>query len=269
MIDAEIEKVYCVYKHTSPSNKVYIGITSKEPNDRWRDGKGYKNNQYFWRAIQKYGWDNFKHEILFENLSKDDACQKEIELIAFYDSTNPQRGYNLSLGGEGSAGASRSEETRKKISESKMGENNPNYGKHFSESTRQKLSNARMKQNLSIETLQKMSEAKKGKPSFKNGKKLSKESCQRISESKKGNKNPNYGKHLSEDHKRKIKESRSRMIIQLDINDNIVAEYPSLIEAERQTGIKSGNICKCCKGKLKTSGGFKWLYKDEYLNTTK
>ena len=59
---------YCVYKHTSPSNKVYIGITSQEPERRWQNGYGYATQQLFWRAIQKYGWDNFKHEIIAEKL---------------------------------------------------------------------------------------------------------------------------------------------------------------------------------------------------------
>lgn len=58
-------KNYCVYKHTSPSNKVYIGITSQEPERRWKNGNGYKKNLYFTKAIKKYGWDNFAHEILW------------------------------------------------------------------------------------------------------------------------------------------------------------------------------------------------------------
>ena len=70
-----------VYKHTFPNGKVYIGITSKKkPNQRWESGIGYSKNQIvMYNAIQKYGWDNIKHEILFENLSKDDACKKEID----------------------------------------------------------------------------------------------------------------------------------------------------------------------------------------------
>lgn len=72
---------YKVYCHISPNNKVYIGITQQEPKQRWQGGKGYKENQYFYRAIQKYGWDNFQHEILFENLTKQEAEKKEIELI--------------------------------------------------------------------------------------------------------------------------------------------------------------------------------------------
>lgn len=93
-------KEYYVYKHTSPSNKVYIGIT-KNIKQRWgANGKHYIKNKHFTRAINKYGWNNFKHEILFDNLSINEAKQKEIELIAYYDSTNPSKGYNISLGGD-------------------------------------------------------------------------------------------------------------------------------------------------------------------------
>ena len=72
---------YTVYKHTSPNNKVYIGITSRKPEYRWNSGKGYINNKYFTTAINKYGWNEFEHSILYENLSKEEAETKEIELI--------------------------------------------------------------------------------------------------------------------------------------------------------------------------------------------
>ena len=51
-------KTYIVYKHTSPSNKVYIGITSKDVRQRWCNGFGYQTQLYFFRAIVKYGWIN-------------------------------------------------------------------------------------------------------------------------------------------------------------------------------------------------------------------
>lgn len=73
---------YIVYKHTSPSGGVYIGITSQEPERRWRsDGSGYRQNTHFYNAIKKYGWDAFKHEILFEGLELDEALRIEKELI--------------------------------------------------------------------------------------------------------------------------------------------------------------------------------------------
>ena len=65
--------MFCVYKHTCPNGKVYIGITCQKPEQRWRHGKGYKRNALFFRAINKYEWENIKHEILYENLTKEQA----------------------------------------------------------------------------------------------------------------------------------------------------------------------------------------------------
>ena len=110
------ENIWCVYKHTTPSGKVYIGITSQRPLRRWRCGNGYKSNPYFYHAIQKYGWDNIEHEILFKNLSEDDAKNKEIDLIEQYGSYNRDKGYNLTLGGEGTTGHKWTDEEKKQIS---------------------------------------------------------------------------------------------------------------------------------------------------------
>ncbi len=92
--------MYSVYKHTCPNGKVYIGITSQEPKHRWNNGNGYRENEYFFRAIKKYGWNNIKHEILFENLSESDAELKEIELISQYNSQDRSCGYNRHAGGK-------------------------------------------------------------------------------------------------------------------------------------------------------------------------
>ena len=107
---------YTVYKHTNKINgKIYIGITFRKPELRWRNGSGYIANKHFYNAIKKYGWDEgFKHEIVATNLSKEDAEKLEIELIQKYNSTNQTYGYNINLGGH-SLGQ-HSEETRKKIS---------------------------------------------------------------------------------------------------------------------------------------------------------
>ncbi len=72
---------YTVYKHTSPSGKVYIGITKLGVERRWQGGRNYKNSTHFNSAIAKYGWDNIKHEVLCDGLSREDAENKEIELI--------------------------------------------------------------------------------------------------------------------------------------------------------------------------------------------
>ena len=94
------ERCYSVYKHTFPNDKIYIGITGKNPIYRWNNGNGYKNTSPFmYNAIRKFGWENIRHEILFENLTQKEAENKEIELIAFYKSCDKNFGYNLKSGG--------------------------------------------------------------------------------------------------------------------------------------------------------------------------
>lgn len=91
---------FTVYSHRNNiNNKVYIGITSRNPESRWLKGEGYKDQPRFYTAINKYGWDNFTHSILYENLSEEEACLKEKELIEVNNSTNPKFGYNVIAGG--------------------------------------------------------------------------------------------------------------------------------------------------------------------------
>jgi len=99
---------YILYKHINKSNqKQYIGMTNNIER-RWRcNGIEYKpskkenQNRKFWNAIQKYGWDNFEHIIILENLTFDEAIQKEIEYIELLKTTNRKYGYNISSGGNG------------------------------------------------------------------------------------------------------------------------------------------------------------------------
>lgn len=88
---------FTVYSHVNKINNItYIGITKREPKLRWANGFGYKTNPYFWRAIVKYGWDGFSHNILHTGLSKDDAIEIEESLIRHYK--NLGLSYNISDG---------------------------------------------------------------------------------------------------------------------------------------------------------------------------
>ena len=98
--------VYSVYTHTSPSGKVYVGV-SNNPKRRWGTyGAPYlyknKNGNYtqacFANAINKYGWNNFNHEILLKNVSFSEALYAEKYLIRWYKIHNLS--YNMSDGGE-------------------------------------------------------------------------------------------------------------------------------------------------------------------------
>ena len=125
-----METQYCVYCHTSPSGKRYIGITSQKPNNRWCGGSGYKYNTHFWSAIQKYGWGNFTHDILKIDLTLEEASEIEKRLINEFQTRNPKYGYNISEGGYG-GGHPTSEETKRLISEIKRGKPCPEHQKRL------------------------------------------------------------------------------------------------------------------------------------------
>ena len=52
-----------------------------------------------------------------------------------------------------------------------------------------------------------------------------------------------------------------KKVIQLDLNDNVLNEFESMRQAERETGVSVGNISSCCNGKTKSAGGYKWRRK--------
>lgn len=134
-------KNYIVYMHTVPNGRKYIGITCQPPERRWRGGMFYDYNKRFFSVIVKYGWDNIKHEILFENLTQEEAEQKEIELIKEFKTDQEEYGYNLTSGGKGAKNCTKSLETREKLRIA-------HTGKKASEETRQKLSRASKGRNL-------------------------------------------------------------------------------------------------------------------------
>jgi group I intron endonuclease len=227
----KIELNYSVYKHTSPSDKVYIGITKNEPKKRWESGYGYRETPAFYFAIQKYGWKQIKSEVLFSGLTKEEAENKEVELIQFYQSTNSKYGYNIMLGGGHNGGHSL--ETRKKYSEDRRGEKHPMYGTQGTFFGRKH----------SIETLAKMSENNTGE------------------------KHPLYGKNHTEESKMKMRNSHKKIsIIQLTLKGEFVKEHDGIREACRNLGIEkdpSGNgIRSVLKGEGEFAYGFKWIYKD-------
>lgn len=123
-----------VYMHKNKINgKVYIGQTCNL-DKRWHSSS-YIGCTYFYNAIQKYGWNNFEHIILKNNLTSKEADNLEIKYIAKYKSTNSQFGYNLSEGGSnkcvlkginnGFYGKHHTEKSLKIMKEKKYGGNNP------------------------------------------------------------------------------------------------------------------------------------------------
>lgn len=130
------EANYTVYQHIAPNGKCYIGITKNDPEYRWRNGSGYSRNQYFDNAIKKYGWKNIEHKIIKTKLTKEEAEQMEIELIAQFKSNDRDHGYNIANGGMSRGTVS--EETKERISEAHKGLRY-NIGVPFTEERKQHL----------------------------------------------------------------------------------------------------------------------------------
>src|SRR5665213_636537 len=151
-----------IYKATNQINqKVYIGHTTnfnkRKYHHIWEASQG--EGHYFHRALTKHGADNFLWEIIYEN---EDAKDKETFFIQEYKSNQPEFGYNLTLGGEGSLGWIPSEETRRKISEANKGNNNCR-GRVMSEETKKKISLSKIGRPLSPEHIEKLKLSNKGR----------------------------------------------------------------------------------------------------------
>ena len=176
-------RAWAVYVHRNKINgKRYVGITSNLKL-RWRNGGGYRPQPYFWRAIQKYGCNNFEHEILLQNETHEYACKAERCLIKHYKTKNPLYGYNLTDGGDGPRGLIVTEETRQKMSESHKGKKLPDEQKKMLSETRIGEKNPYYNKKHSEESRKKMSIAGKGRPKTQ---KFKDQMSQRVS----GAKNP-------------------------------------------------------------------------------
>lgn len=210
------------------NGKKYIGQTTNSFEQRKHehvyDALGNKKGMYFHKAIRKYGVEAFDWQTLYECDNIEDLNKAEIYYIQHYDTF--ENGYNLTLGGRN---APHSEETKRKMSISKRGENNPMFGVHLcgkdnpmygkklsaehkrilsevnkgkiiSEEHKQKISEANKGKDVSEETCKKISEANKGR-------KISKETRAKMSIANKGKNNSMYGKKHLEKTKRKMSEA--------------------------------------------------------------
>lgn len=253
-------KKWLLYRHTSPSGKVYIGITSRDVNKRWSNGFGYKLCKLFFRAILKYGWDNIKHEILFTNLEESRAKILEIELIRHYKSLGIS--YNITNGGDGMSGYTPTEETLMKIRKSLKGRTSPNKGKLMKDSTKLILRERSLGRKVSEDTRSKISIAMSGANHPFYGKHLTTEHKIRISNSHTGIK---LGNNISFEKRSKGRDNYCKVVEQLDLDNNIIASFRSAIDAARYYGkgkSTASKITECCRGSRNKTLNYKWRYKN-------
>lgn len=236
---------YTVYIHRNKiNNKTYIGITKQKPEDRWREGLGYKTQKKFWKAIQKYGWNNFEHIIFSTNLSEKEASLLEQDLIKKFDSI--KNGYNVSPGG---STTNHSQETLEKMRQSML-------GKKCSEQTKEKISSSQYHNNVKIKVycLEKnkiynsITEASKDTG-------IDKSSITRVCNGKQ----KTAGKfHWSFANEKPmiVPDKRYRPVCCITTKKF----YQSISEAAKDTNSDSSNIKKVCDGKYKTTNKLKWRY---------
>ena len=240
---------YCIYAHINKVNgKMYVGQTCMKPEKRWNSGKGYKDNPYFYRAIQKYGWDEFEHEIIASHLTKEEADNFEKLLIEKLDLLSPNKGYNLKEGGAhgkpsevsrvniSNAAKKRNENEgwRRRQSESHIGlqagEKNGMYGKKHTEEAKQKQREASLGKHPSDETRSKMSESHRGERNVMYGKKHSDETKKKIGESIKNEKHP-----------------KARKVNQYTLDWIFIKTWNYMKQAGEVLGIPPQNISRCCR----------------------
>ena len=190
-----------------------------------RKKEAYKSNPDIDITRTKYNY----HII---QASKYTYGRKIKELIKKYDSTNPNKGYNLRFGGKNS---SFSEETINKFREirkgTQSGELNNFYGKKHSEETKRKLRENHL-----------------NRPSYFKGHKHSIHSKKKISESKKG--------VLLHD-----RTSNAKAVIQYSDDNDCIKVWTCIMDAVRYfNGTTTSHIVACCKGKRNKAFGYKWRY---------
>ncbi len=287
-----MENHYTVYKLTDPDGKVYIGVTGKTVEERWNKGRGYSRGTPIREAIRKYGWESFQHEILCEKLTRDGAEKLEKAFITYYDSSDPEKGYNRFLGGLGK-GAHMSEVTKKLSREAK----NRLYDAHpeIKEKIRQTVKNAfatdpsyRERVSKGVLSAYENNPAIRSKlrektkqlwsdPSFRE--KCSagrREVCEmnfdlahhtRAVHRQYYASHPERREEISRQMRVYLSDPANRAFLDADPRGKPVVcvetgvVYPSQLAAEKATGFTG--IHKVCRGRQYTAGGYHWRYAEE------
>lgn len=269
-------RCYTVYMHTSPSGKRYIGITKQSVEERWKNGWGYYTQLIFYRAILKYSFENFKHEIIASGLSKEEAIDLEKELIKKYQTTDRRYGYNITEGGETMSpnchwiGSHHTEESKRKISEANKGRPRPdaaerNKGNNYKslkvyqytingEYIDMYLSTRDVEKKLGI-IHNKISDCCRNKIFSVDGFCWSYLNPDFFSIEEKRREVEDY---LND---KELKNRKNKEVVQYSKKTfEFIGIYKSISDASINTGIHKSAISNCITGLAKSAGGFIWRY---------
>ena len=241
-----MDKKWCVYLHTSPSGKYYVGITSQKPERRWRNGKGYIHNNYFTNAINKYGWDNFMHEIIADDLSENEAKVLEEMLIKKFQSNNVAYGYNITSGGEAELHSERTKQLIRNIKGMPVCQFDLDMNLICEY---QSAKEAAEKTGLYHSMILGCCHNKSGYKTAGGYAWVFKDDMCNID---------------IDDYKRKLQHVKlPKKICQFSLSMEFIREYESIAEASRITGFHSSNISLAVTGKCKQSNGYIWISKND------
>ena len=262
--------IYCAYVHINKiDRKIYVGQTiyGDTPNKRWRNGRGYKDNVYFYRAVQKYGWDNFEHEIIASRLTKEEANNFERLLIATLKTYDNNFGYNLTLGGEGLLGFCLSnEQIQKQKDTMKKYFSNPEYIQRMRDvAPKRKVYQftlfgdfiAEYSSSMDAQRATGIHSGDISKCAF--GKKSHVKDYIFLFEEDIKNIKQKVDKY---NHTRKL---RKEKIVQLLPDGTFIKEWDNTSHAGNVLGINYKNIRAVCRNEREYAGGFKWMYLSDYM----
>lgn len=247
-----------IYKTTNLVNgKIYIGQHKAkvfEPNNYLGSGV------IFNKALEKYGIENFKQELLEECTSKEELNNREIYWISFYNSTDADIGYNMTFGGDGGDTFSCVSKEEQNIRRQKISKANKNP----SAETRLKMSRAQKGRTISIETRLKMSKSRKGR-------KLTQEWKDKIGNSIRGEKNPNYGRVWDNDFRKKQREAQSNPIycVELDLHFTSIRDAARYLHQHIYLNNSFTSLRNGISYSLKHNSSYKNQYSFRFDNTKK
>ena len=236
------ERIYTVYMHIFPDDKVYIGMTRQKIARRWRsDGSGYVGQPQVWEAINHFGWGNVQHEIIATCLTRYEAERMERNLVELYNANDVEHGYNIDYGGQGVGRVS--QRTKDKLSEL-------NTGWVPTDEQRLHMSIAQTGRHHPEEVKRKISESNKGR-------KMSEEAKRRISEARK--QQDYYLKNLD-----KMNEVNRKAILRYSVETGeFIARYESAVEAAKEFAFTSGVISAAARSKKNQIAGSVWIFESD------
>lgn len=259
-----------VFKNKS-NNKLYIGKTVQNYIQRFADHKcnaeKKKLNNYFYKAIRKYGWDNFDKYIIYQYQDIDklkvdkNICEKEKEFILLFNTYNSEFGYNLTSGGDGICGFKFSEESKKKMSENRTGEKHWNYN-----NTNGSNSVCILQFDLDFNLIKEWpSAAEVGRQlNFKDSNII--RCCNNDIDTYQNfiwvRKSEYYNGYLQKYKSRAKCKSNDKSVLQFDLFGNLIKKYISCSEAGRQ--LNKGSVSTAARGRDAILHGFIWIYEAEY-----